>query len=190
MTKEDLKEMRGHIEQAIVVKAGERRDPQLLDYMLEEAATEICVKGHVKSLPAFRVILNRFWDTDNPARFGLAELKQLTQRCGAEAGRYVALPFYSHRYPSPAGMTTEESNRANRLHMEAWHEKYDEMRRMIMEFGSPEQCEAFNEKEKAVLTPKRGIPPILDGCERHVFSPSQWKEYLAIYDAVLQTTAM
>jgi hypothetical protein len=173
-TTEYLKEMRGLIKSTILARAGERRDPAMLEYMLDEAAVEIVAKGWVKTMSEFRKVLNEFMDTIQPKKFGLAELKHLTRRCGVETGRYAALPFYDHYHPHPAGMTDEESGRANRREWEAYREKCEETARMIMNFGNVEMCEAFDEKEKTPWLPVDVLDPAPTNGQRFFYTPEEF----------------
>jgi hypothetical protein len=176
-TTEYLKEMRGLIKSTIVGKAGNIRDPELLEFMLDEAIVEIVAKGWVKTTPEFRTVLNKFWEKFTPKKFGLAELRQLTRHCGVETGRYAALPNYCHRYPKPARMTDEESGHANRLHFEAWREKCEEVRRLMMNFGNSEMCEAFDEKEKTPWLPVDVLDPVPENGERFFYTAQEFASF-------------
>ena len=176
-TTEYLKEMRGLIKSTILATVGERRNPEMLDYMLDEAAVEIVAKGWVKTVPEFRKVLNEFFGDIQPTKFGLAELKHLTRRCGVETGRYAALPHYCHRYPHPAGMTDKEAGQANRRHWEAWQEKCEEIRRLTMNFGNSEMCEAFDEKEKTPWLPVDVLDPVPENGERFFYTPEEFAKF-------------
>jgi hypothetical protein len=176
-TTEYLKEMRGLIKSTLVATVGERRDPQLLDYLLDEAAVEIVAKGWVKTMPEFRKVLNEFIAERQPTKFGLAELKRLTRRCGVETGRYAALPFYDHYHPQPAWMTDAEAGQANRREWEAWSEKCEEIRRMIMNFGNSEMCQAFDEKEKTPWLPVDVLDPAPTNGQRFFYTPKEFASF-------------
>jgi hypothetical protein len=171
-TRDDLQEMRGLIESTIRTKLGERF-PDLRTYMIEEAAVEIVAKGHVKTIPEFRIIFNKFMETIQ-INFGLSELQRLTRMCGVETGQHAKFPVYCQSYPKPTGVTDEQAGHRARQNFEAWHEKYEEIRRLIMTFGSPEMCKAFDEKERTPWLPVDVLDPVPENAQRFFYTPAEF----------------
>lgn len=185
-TRESLTMMRGLIVSTIVGKIGERRCPELRDYLLDEAAVQIVAKGWVKTMSEFRTVLNDFIEKAKPTKFGLGELNYLTRRCGVETGRYAAIPIYHYHRPQPKEMSDAEATRFHLLHDKAWRQRCAEIARLSKTFGDQTMCEEFDAKQKPcsfddmVVTGVENlsnIPPLPEGGQRHIFTPKEVKVF-------------
>jgi hypothetical protein len=169
--KEYLKEMRGLIVSHVIGNSMLKkvwdeafRHPSFIN----ESVTRIIALGHVKTVGEFLTRFNR-WMEKPPTLFSEHQMIQLEHKCGVPQYEFEALPFYCALNPEPQGMTPADGAAANRKHSEAWSRFCCETDQLVKTFGDDAMCEAFDNKEKAYLTPSPELPPVEDGATRRIY---------------------